>query len=69
MTKPYSVGLIQNHRSLQKRLPRYQDNNEKTDPQITPPLDAMTIPCITMVGTRPIFYLVPVTEALRNAVA
>ncbi|KAG2353871.1 hypothetical protein BDR07DRAFT_1431624 [Suillus spraguei] len=39
------------------------------DPQITPPLDAMTIPCITMVGTRPIFYLVPVTEALSNAVA
>ncbi|KAG2355356.1 hypothetical protein BDR07DRAFT_1426395 [Suillus spraguei] len=39
------------------------------EPQITPPLDAMTIPCITMVGTRPIFYLVPVTEALSNAVA
>ncbi|KAG2356472.1 hypothetical protein BDR07DRAFT_1423149 [Suillus spraguei] len=33
------------------------------------PLDVMTIPCITMVGTRPIFYLVPVTEALSNAVA
>lgn len=29
----------------------------------------MTIPCITMVGTRPIFYLVPVTKALSNAVA
>ncbi|KAG2354161.1 hypothetical protein BDR07DRAFT_1430313 [Suillus spraguei] len=41
----------------------------KTDPQITSPLDAMTIPCITMVGTRPIFYLVPVTEALSSAVA
>ncbi|KAG2365308.1 hypothetical protein BDR07DRAFT_1399148 [Suillus spraguei] len=36
---------------------------------ITPPLDAMTILCITMVGTRPIFYLVPVTEALSNVVA
>ncbi|KAG2355272.1 hypothetical protein BDR07DRAFT_1474120 [Suillus spraguei] len=33
-----------------------------------PPLDAMTNPCITMVGTRPIFYLVLVTEALSSAV-
>ncbi|KAG2360062.1 hypothetical protein BDR07DRAFT_1413528, partial [Suillus spraguei] len=38
------------------------------DKTITPPLDAMTIPCITMVGTRPIFYLVPVTEALNRLV-
>ena len=32
-------------------------------------LDTMTIPCITMIGTRPIFYLVPVTQALSQAVA
>ena len=31
-------------------------------------LETMTIPCITMVGTRPIFYKVPVTSALNNAV-
>jgi hypothetical protein len=31
-------------------------------------LDAMAIPCITMVGTRPTFYLVPVTRALSTAV-
>jgi hypothetical protein len=29
----------------------------------------MTIPCITMSGTRPTFYLVPVTLELSNAVA
>jgi hypothetical protein len=28
----------------------------------------MTIPCITMVGTRPTFYLVPVTRELSAAV-
>lgn len=32
-------------------------------------LDTMTIPCITMIGTRPIFYLVPVTQGLSQAVA
>jgi hypothetical protein len=28
----------------------------------------MTIPCITMSGTRPTFYLVPVTQELSTAV-
>ena len=28
----------------------------------------MIIPCITMVGTRPTFYLVPVTAELDNAI-
>jgi hypothetical protein len=32
------------------------------------PLDMMTIPCITKIETRPIFYLVPVTKALSDAV-
>lgn len=31
-------------------------------------LDEMTLPCITMVGTRLTFYLVPVTKELSNAV-
>ena len=31
-------------------------------------LDSMTIPCITMIGTLPIFYLVPVTRELSEAV-
>jgi hypothetical protein len=32
-------------------------------------LASMTIPCIAMNGTRPIFYLVPVTQELSQAVA
>jgi len=32
------------------------------------PLDTMTMPCINMIGTRPIFYLVPVTKALSDVV-
>ena len=32
-------------------------------------LGSMTIPCIAMIGTRPIFYLVPVTRELSDAVA
>lgn len=31
-------------------------------------LDEMVFPCITMVGTRPTFYLVPVNRALSEAV-
>lgn len=47
------------------RLPRIRE----TAAQITFPLDAMTIPCITVIGTWPIFCFVSVTEALRVAVA
>jgi hypothetical protein len=33
-----------------------------------PTLNAMTIPCVAMVGTRPTFYLVHVTRELSDAV-
>ncbi|KAG2110316.1 uncharacterized protein F5147DRAFT_797075 [Suillus discolor] len=46
----------------------YQNNNQRRLLRALSPLDAMTIPCITMVGTRPTFYLVPVTKALSTAV-
>lgn len=46
----------------------YQLNNNKRREMGLHPLDAMTIPCITMVGTRPTFYLVPVTKMLSDAV-
>lgn len=46
----------------------YQHNNRKRQTRGLPILDAMTIPCITIVGRRPTFYLVPVTKALSNAV-
>ncbi|KAG2139286.1 hypothetical protein DEU56DRAFT_944180 [Suillus clintonianus] len=47
---------------------QYQYNNNKRQEMGLRPLDAMTMPCITMVGTRPAFYLVPITEPLSEAV-
>jgi hypothetical protein len=46
----------------------FQFNNRKRRELGLDPLDTMTIPCITMTGTRPTFYLVPVTIELSNAV-
>ena len=43
----------------------FQLNNQKRD---LAGLAVMTIPCIAMGGSRPTFYLVPVTQELRNAV-
>jgi hypothetical protein len=47
----------------------FQFNNHKRESWALPPLQSMTIPCITMSGTRPTFYLVPVSQALSTAVA
>ncbi|KAF8067567.1 hypothetical protein FPV67DRAFT_1141351 [Lyophyllum atratum] len=46
----------------------FQSNNAKREASGLPPLDAMIVPCITMTGTRPTFYLVPVTQSLSDAV-
>jgi hypothetical protein len=46
----------------------YQFNNNNRQKMGLHPLDAMTMPCITMVGSRPTFYLVPVTKTLSDAV-
>lgn len=46
----------------------FQTNNTKREASGLPLLDAITIPCITMAGTRPTFYLVPVTRELSDAV-
>ncbi|KAF8067582.1 hypothetical protein FPV67DRAFT_1141745 [Lyophyllum atratum] len=46
----------------------FQSNNAKREACGLPPLNAMTISCITMTGTRPTFYLVPVTQDLSDAV-
>ena len=46
----------------------FQFNNRKRGEYGLPPLETMTIPCITMAGTRPTFYLVPVTRGLINAI-
>ena len=47
----------------------YQHNNKQRQSRGLPTLDAMTIPCITMVDMEPTFYLVPVTQELSDAVA
>ncbi|KAF8486880.1 hypothetical protein DFH94DRAFT_5043 [Russula ochroleuca] len=47
----------------------FQFNNRKRESWGLVPLKSMTIPCITMSGTRPTFYLVPVSQALSTAVA
>jgi hypothetical protein len=46
----------------------FQYNNAKRAENGRPTLEAMTIPCISMSGTTPTFYLVPVTKELSDAV-
>ncbi|KIJ25346.1 hypothetical protein M422DRAFT_255886 [Sphaerobolus stellatus SS14] len=46
----------------------FQFNNRQREDMGRPKLESMTIPCITMSRTRPTFYLVPVTNALSEAV-
>ena len=46
----------------------FQHNNTKRAARGKPVLEVMTIPCITMVGTNPTFYLVAVTKELSDAV-
>jgi len=46
----------------------YQHNNQRRKRMGLPMLNTMTIPRITMVGTRPTFYLVPVSRELSDVV-
>ena len=46
----------------------FQFNNMKRATRTQPILEAMTIPCITLISTSPTFYLVPVTKELSDAV-
>jgi len=46
----------------------FQMNNRNRNQLGMERKDSMSIPCITMVGTRPIFYIVPVTQELSTAV-
>ncbi|KAF8803098.1 hypothetical protein BYT27DRAFT_6743414 [Phlegmacium glaucopus] len=55
-------------RVIAAAIAAYQFNNSKREARGLQRLDNMTIPCITMSGTRPTFYLVPVSEALSIAV-
>ena len=47
----------------------FQHNNCTRAELDLPQFDTMTIPCITMVGTRPFFYQIPVTQQLSDSVA
>ena len=54
--------------AIAEAIAAYQENNMRRRHLHLPPLNTMTIPCITMVGTCPTFYLVPVTQELSEAV-
>jgi len=53
---------------IAEAIAAFQFNNQKREEKGLVGLAAMTIPCITMSGTRPTFYLVPVTQELSTAV-
>jgi len=53
---------------IAEAIAAFQFNNRKRRERDLDLLDVMTIPCITMSGTRPTFYLVPVSTELSNAV-
>jgi hypothetical protein len=54
---------------IAEAIATFQCNNRIRARLGEPERNSMTIPCITMIGTRPIFYLVPVTRELSEAVA
>ena len=53
---------------IAEAIAAYRYNNNKRERRGMTTLDKMVFPCITMVGTRPTFYLVPVNRALSDAV-
>ena len=53
---------------IAEAIATFQYNNRKREERGLPTLDQMTIPCIVMVGTRPFFYKVPVTQKLSDCV-
>jgi hypothetical protein len=46
----------------------FQNNNRIRGEKGQPELESMTVPAFTMTGTRPILYLVPVTQELSESV-
>ncbi|KAH9975094.1 hypothetical protein BGW80DRAFT_1300213 [Lactifluus volemus] len=53
---------------IAEAIATFQYNNRKRAASGLPILDTMTVPCISMVGTKPTFYLVPVTSQLSTCV-
>ncbi|KAK0470241.1 uncharacterized protein EV420DRAFT_100107 [Desarmillaria tabescens] len=54
---------------IAEAIAAFQYNNVARDRNGLDPLDSMTIPAITMISTRPVFYKIPVTQQLSNAIA
>src|SRR6266567_754633 len=54
---------------IAEAIATFQYNNRIRARLAVPLLDSMNIPCIALIGTRPIFYIVPVTHELSKAVA
>lgn len=65
---PLSGGTDAEAKVVAEAIAAFQFNNTKRGDIGLPLLNSMTIPCITMSGTSPTFYLVPVTQDLSNAV-
>lgn len=53
---------------IAEAISAFQHNNHIRQSMGLPALVQMTLPCITLVGTHPAFYLIPVTNMLSNAV-
>ena len=53
---------------IAEAIATFQYNNRARKQMGLDMLDEMVVPCIVMVGTRPIFYKVPVTMQLNDAV-
>ena len=53
---------------ISEAIASFQENNRNRIRLGKRRKNSMSIPCITMVGTRPIFYVVPVTQQLCTAV-
>jgi hypothetical protein len=53
---------------IAEAIAAFQHNNRNRTRLGLEELDEMMIPCITMIGTRPIFYKVPVSKDLSNSV-
>jgi hypothetical protein len=53
---------------ISQAIASFQENNRNRIRLGKRRKNSMSIPCITMVGTRPIFYVVPVTQQLCTSV-
>jgi hypothetical protein len=53
---------------IAEAIAAFQENNRIRSKRFLNPLDMMIFPCITMRGTFPVFYLVPITKNLSDCI-